>query len=462
MFPRIGCLCKIIGFSDKEHSVVTPNDIHTFNLKAVLFETGLKADTLRAWERRYGLPQPERSSGGHRLYSQRDIDIIKWLIDRQQEGMSISNAVDLWHSLRAEGRDPLHMAEFTAHEPGMASVSLPAGEVIDQLRQTWVAACMSFDEIGAEQVLTQAFALYPAEVVCLELLQKGLAEVGEGWYQGGTTVQQEHFTSELAMRRLEALIAATPPPTRPERILIGCPSEEEHTFSALLLTLFLKRGGFSVLYMGANVPLGRLEATLIATKPHLLIMPAQQLHTAATLLDAAQALQGQGVRIAYGGLVFNLLPELRRRIPGHFLGLSLDQVPYVVDKVLSSSTTPPEIEAASRTYQDALEHYRERRALIEAHMWENMDSLDVRRDYMVIANSNLARNIMAALTLGDMDFIGVDLDWVAGLLSNHSLPRALLQDYLGAYYQAARQHLDERGAPILAWLARVSGGAQAL
>jgi DNA-binding transcriptional MerR regulator len=54
----------------------------TFNLKAVLKETGLKPDTLRAWERRYGLPQPERSPGGHRLYSQRDIDIIKWLMTR--------------------------------------------------------------------------------------------------------------------------------------------------------------------------------------------------------------------------------------------------------------------------------------------------------------------------------------------------------------------------------------------
>jgi DNA-binding transcriptional MerR regulator/methylmalonyl-CoA mutase cobalamin-binding subunit len=436
--------------------VAVANDLHTFNLKAVLLETGLKADTLRAWERRYGLPQPERSSGGHRLYSQSDIDIIKWLMDRQQEGMSISNAVDLWLSLEAEGRDPLSMAEFVAYEPGIAPISLPAGEIIAQLRRTWVEACMSFDEIGAEQVLTQAFALYPAEVVGIELLQKALAEVGAGWYRGETTVQQEHFTSELAIRRLEALVAATPPPTRPERILIGCPAEEEHTFSSLLLTLFLKRDGFNVLYMGANVPLGRLEATVTATKPHLLIMPAQQLHTAATLLEAVQALQGRGVQIAYGGLVFNLLPELRRRIPAHFLGLSLDQAPSKVEELLSSSTTPPEVEPVSPAYQDALEHYRERRALIEAHLWENVDSLDVRRDHLVIANSSLARNIVAALTLGDMNFISVDLDWLVGLLGNYRLPRMLLLDYLGVYYQIAKRRLDERGAPILAWLAHVS------
>ena len=48
-----------------------------FNLKVVLRETGIKPDTLRAWERRYGLPQPSRTQGGHRLYSQYDIEMIK-------------------------------------------------------------------------------------------------------------------------------------------------------------------------------------------------------------------------------------------------------------------------------------------------------------------------------------------------------------------------------------------------
>ena len=68
-----------------------------FNLKVVLKETGLGADTLRAWERRYGLPAPNRSAGGHRLYSQRDIETIKWLMKRQAEGLSISRAVDMWN-----------------------------------------------------------------------------------------------------------------------------------------------------------------------------------------------------------------------------------------------------------------------------------------------------------------------------------------------------------------------------
>ncbi len=80
--------------SIKESTLRMDNQAPTFNLKAVVRETGLKPDTLRAWERRYGLPEPDRTEGGHRLYSQEDIEILKWLIGRQDEGMSISRAVD--------------------------------------------------------------------------------------------------------------------------------------------------------------------------------------------------------------------------------------------------------------------------------------------------------------------------------------------------------------------------------
>ena len=78
-----------------------------YNLKVVLKETGLAADTLRAWERRYGLPVPQRTAGGHRLYSQRDIETIKWLMKRQADGLSISRAVDMYNDLLASGSDPL-------------------------------------------------------------------------------------------------------------------------------------------------------------------------------------------------------------------------------------------------------------------------------------------------------------------------------------------------------------------
>ena len=92
-----------------------------YNLKVVLKETGLAADTLRAWERRYGLPVPQRTAGGHRLYSQRDIETIKWLMKRQAEGLSISRAVDMYNDLLASGSDPLGDSVQPASTSAVAS-----------------------------------------------------------------------------------------------------------------------------------------------------------------------------------------------------------------------------------------------------------------------------------------------------------------------------------------------------
>ena len=65
--------------------------------------------------------------------------------------------------------------------------------------------------------------MFPVEAVCVEVLQKGMAEIGSHWYENGASVQQEHFASGLAMRRLDALLSASPAPTRNQTILVGCP-----------------------------------------------------------------------------------------------------------------------------------------------------------------------------------------------------------------------------------------------
>lgn len=431
------------------------DNIPTFNLKAVLQETGLKPDTLRAWERRYGLPQPRRSTGGHRLYSQRDIEIIKWLTDRQGEGLSISRAVKLWRSIEAQGHDPLQTIDTGSAEASDLAIALPKGAGPTELREAWKSACLSYDERRAEQILSQAFALHSVETVCLELLQRGLAELGEGWYRGEVTVQQEHFASELAMRRLEALLTATPPPTRPHRILMGCPPQEEHIFSPLLLTLFLRRRGLGILYLGSNVPVARLGSAIETAKPQVVILSAQQLHTAASLLEVAHFLQEQDIPLAYGGSVFNLLPDLRDRIPGYFLGERIQDAPSVVEQVVSSPPPLPTVKAASEEYRKALHHYRERQGLIDTQMWQSMQSTGTTYDHLNTANAHWGLNITSALSLGYMEFLGADIEWARGLPSYHGLPGELLNRYLENYYQAAKTHLDERGAPVVNWLARL-------
>ena len=92
-----------------------------FNLQLVVHQTGLTPDTLRAWEKRYNFPQPDRTAGGHRLYSEYDIETLKWLLARKEEGMSIGRAVALWRQLEAEGRDPLEAGLNRPLQPSTAT-----------------------------------------------------------------------------------------------------------------------------------------------------------------------------------------------------------------------------------------------------------------------------------------------------------------------------------------------------
>lgn len=424
--------------------------LQAYNVKVVVQETGLKPETLRAWERRYGIPKPERSSGGHRLYSRSDIQTVKWLVERQEEGLSISNAVELWRSLVARGLDPLNMPDYTP----LNTVSPQTVETIDHFKNSWISACVKFNERQAEEILTQAFTRYPIEVVCNDVLAKGLAEIGDGWYQGKITVQQEHFASELALRRIELLIAGTPPPTRGERILLAAPPEEEHDFILLLVNLLLRRRGWDVIYLGANVPLDQLAELTQTTFPNLVVSAAQQLHTAAKMVQMGSVLEKVDIPLAYGGRIFNLIPDLRQRVPGYYLGNDITQAAHVVEKILSGEQLRSDPQEISHQYRTALKHFQEQRPGLESDIWENIAD-GIPRPHLAVANANLARDIQAALELGNLEYLGDEINWIDGLLVNNQIPTLTLHTYLATYHQAAVKRLQPQAAPVVAWLEKL-------
>lgn len=434
----------------------------TFNLKAVVKETGVKHDALRAWEKRYGLPNPQRTEGGHRLYSQRDIDILKWLVGRQDEGLSISRAVNLWRQFEADGLDPLRemplQPDFHPANTLAMPVQLPVDGNVARLRQTWLSACLAFDEQTAEQALAQSFALFSPEVACVEVLQKGLAEIGDNWYNGEVSVQQEHFTSSLAMRHLNSLVAAAPPPTRAGHILVACPPEEDHAFMPLMFTLFLRRRGWGITYLGANVPVIEMEGALATIKPALVIMSAQQLYTAATLLQVSRLLQQQAIPLAFGGRIFQQISTLSARIPGHFLGSDMQTAIQMIEQILTSPPAiPQQVEPIPPVMRQAVTQFRQKQFLIDAGVWQLMAPSGMPHGYLAVANQRLSQGIVAALSLGDINYLNTDLDWVGGMLSQHSeINSGQLNQYLQVYHQVVKTHLDQQpGELVSGWLATV-------
>ncbi len=421
-----------------------------YNLKAVINEVGLSPATLRAWERRYGLLKPQRTPGGHRLYSRQDIEMLKWLIERQKEGLSISSAVEMW---KGQPKSQIKSAQST-YAPLLVSGS--GGTMLDEHRDAWLAACLVFDDQAANQTLDQAFSIASPETVCTEVLRKGLVQIGEGWYTGSISVQQEHFASAIAMRRINTLLSAisSTPPARPGRILAACPPGEAHDFILLLITYLLRRRGWDMIYLGASVPLDALDVTIQATSPILILSSAQTLNSAASLRSMSENIASQGVPMAFGGGIFTKIPAATKCISGYYLGSDLMLVPQIIERLVVTSPSLPETQPISPEYSRTLAQFNKNQALIIAHIFSAMQDEGIEPNYLEVANMNLSQYIASALRLGDISFLDPAVTWLIGLLKNHGLPTGWVKQYFSSYRQSVERYLGQEGAVIQDWLTK--------
>jgi MerR family transcriptional regulator, light-induced transcriptional regulator len=300
-----------------------------FNTKAVARETGVPADTFRAWERRYGMPRPRRTPGGHRLYSERDIAIIRWLRDRTDEGVNISHAVLLLTN--------------TLDAPAIAMpIGNNAARVIGQLIDEIVQALMNFDSTQADQILSEAFSIYPFEQVLLDLVQPAMIDIGERWHRGEINVAVEHFATQFVRRKLAGLLTIFEGNAHRSTVVVGCAPGELHDLGALLSALFLVRRGWHVIYLGPQVPLFDLLEIVHTLKPNMVCLSASTMETALELIPVARGLTEAypQVHFGYGGRIFNVNPELRHSMPGIFLGHDARELVDTAGQLLLGGSLP--------------------------------------------------------------------------------------------------------------------------
>ncbi len=424
-----------------------------YNLKAVIKETGIAADTLRAWERRYGLPKPGRTPGGHRLYSQHDIPLIKWLMKRQAEGLSISRAVDHWNEAIAAGADPLAGTQFIVQSGALTEPVLTSN--LDALREEWLADCLDYNEAAAERILNQAFSYYSVEIVVIDLIQRGLHEVGERWKSGQVSVQQEHFVSIMAMQRLDGLIGSSPAPVHSHRLVLAGPPGELHSLPLQQLAFLLRRRSWPVVFLGADVPLAHLDETVEVVKPDLVVMAAQQLTTASALNECVTLLNKKGVRAAFGGMVFNQIPALQYKLSAEFLGPEMRPAVDRIEQLLQEQghvvldIEPPQ--------NPLLQTFRASRPQIELTILQAFSRMKLPGAYLGVANEYFGAALEAALDLGNVAYLEADLAWIGSLLAGRGLPAASLPDYLTAYAKAFHHVMGTSAKETAEWIEAYAG-----
>ena len=198
--------------------------------------TGVKPDLLRAWERRYGLLAPQRTSGGFRLYPLADVGRIEAMQSHLARGLSAAEAARL-----AKAQD----------EPGRAGSSIAA--LLDDFR----TALDAYDEPLAQVLLDRMLAAFTLETVLRDALLPYLHELGDRWERGEASVAQEHFASSVIRGRLLGLARGWGSGSGPLAVL-ACPPGEEHDLGLLALGIVLRARGWRVAYLGPDTPMETL------------------------------------------------------------------------------------------------------------------------------------------------------------------------------------------------------------
>ena len=213
---------------------------------------GVSPELLRAWEKRYGLLSPSRTSGGLRLYTTRDQSRIARMRELLASGLSAAEAARL-------ARD--------AHSGSPAHVGTT--EFADQLRD----ALDRFDETGAQIALDRTFAAVGVDATLRDVVIPYLHDLGERWASKQATVGQEHFASNVIQGRLRALARGWDQGIGP-RAVLACPPGELHELGLIAFGLSLRGHGWRITYLGADTPTQSIHDNLSEGRPALTVLAA--------------------------------------------------------------------------------------------------------------------------------------------------------------------------------------------
>ena len=251
------------------------------NIQAVAQRTGVPAATLRKWEQRYAVLDPERTAGAHRRYDENDVLRVEWLKARLAEGFRIGEAARLLGSV--ESGTPLDL---------------------DSLVDEIVSASFATDTARVDRALAQAFKLYEPRSAVLEVIEPAMKEIGECWAEGRLTVAQEHHTSELVRGRLRALLEPGRRGPRGTAVLCCVPGER-HEIGLLAVGILLQAEGWQIVYLGPDTPTGDAAAVVEELEAPLLCVSATDAGLAHAAQDDLDALAGRrSVRVLRGGSGF--------------------------------------------------------------------------------------------------------------------------------------------------------------
>ena len=203
--------------------------------------TGIKAHTLRIWEKRYNVVDPERTETNIRYYNDDDLKKLLNISTLNKHGYKISEIVKM-------GNDNLCQK--------IIDISNSSNDYESYINNL-IISMIEMDENKFEKVLSSSIIKMGFEKTITHVIYLFLEKVGILWQVGTINPAQEHFITNLIRQKIIIAIDAQDAGPRPEAktFLLFLPENELHELGLLFYTYVIKKAGHKVIYLGQSVPL---------------------------------------------------------------------------------------------------------------------------------------------------------------------------------------------------------------
>ena len=216
-----------------------------YSIKDLEQITGIKAHTIRIWERRYAIIEPERTQTNIRFYSDEDLKKL----------LNIS-------MLNASGIKISHLAKLNSTDLEAKIIDLSqSNKLEDSSIKKLVLATVNFDEDSFEKIVSNCIDDVGIENTIVDILFPFFQQVGVLWQVGSISPAQEHFISNLVRQKLFVAIDSVSKslPKNAKKIIFYLREGEFHEISILFYNYIAKKNGLRTLYLGQNLPYLEVE-----------------------------------------------------------------------------------------------------------------------------------------------------------------------------------------------------------
>jgi MerR family transcriptional regulator, light-induced transcriptional regulator len=222
-----------------------------YSIKSLEEITGIKAHTIRIWEKRYNIVTPQRTDTNIRYYTDSDLKKLLSVSTLNDYGIKISHIANM--SDEQINEEILKISESrTGNHAIIDTLKIAMIEYNGEL----------LDYIFEEQVRKRGL-----ERTVIEIIYPFFEKVGMLWLTGTITPAQEHFVSNFLRQKLFKIIDTTKSDNKKTSLLFLFEGEW-HELGLLFYATLLKMKGHKIIYLGQSVPTVDINTAIDQIRPH--------------------------------------------------------------------------------------------------------------------------------------------------------------------------------------------------